>query len=161
MFVRGVSVRRARKVELYACLACVLFGMRSTPPSLCVCMTNRSRLHPPSSLACHCPRLPPPTQGKRHLPAPAIVPAPSSHVHRSLIVRSISRPLYPSLRALYFQICFVRRVVCRRVSARTRLRGWEIMLHHIERRHAPADNADIAVIAAFLASVVPAAAPPP
>ena len=59
------------------------------------------------------------------MPAPAFVPAPSSHVHLALLVRSISRLLCPSLRALYFQICFVRRVVCRRVSARTRLRGWE------------------------------------
>ena len=52
-----------------------------------------------------------PTQGKRQLPTPTFVVAPSSHVRRSLLVRSISRPLCPSLRALYFQICFVRRVV--------------------------------------------------
>ena len=37
----------------------------------------------------------PTTHGKRQLPAPAFVPAPSSHVHLSLLVRSSRAPVVP------------------------------------------------------------------
>ena len=46
----------------------------------------------------------PPTEGKSQLPTPAFVPAPSSHVHRSLLVRSIS--LHPSV------LCTFKSALC-------------------------------------------------